>query len=185
MDSAINQEVELLTLTGVLTKEEILNRILLSYFPDETPTAEENRELIEIIDSTSSAISEKRKEKHEETDVEKFFKLKEIFKIAEVMLIENISSTPSGIPSAIKKMVAEDKSSISTYTGYCALTLYDITECMDTNYLTITVNTFSNKASLTLMKKVVSILQENEFEVNWDESEDEKICIDPFSWKLF
>ena len=68
--------------------------------------------------------------------------------------------------------------------GFCFYTLEDVEDCLFDNNLKITFGDFENdeNKALEIGKTVANSLKEAGFEIEWDETINNQIMIDPFEW---
>ncbi len=68
--------------------------------------------------------------------------------------------------------------------GFCFYTFDDVEECLIENYLNITFGDFENDESqaLEIGKIVAKSLKDANFEIEWDETINNQIKINPFEW---
>ncbi len=68
--------------------------------------------------------------------------------------------------------------------GFCFYTFDDVEECLIENYLNITFGDFENDEykALEIGKIVAKSLKDANFEIEWDETVNNQIKINPFEW---
>ena len=174
----INYEIQLLINSGFYSDDEILE-IIDDEFIEENISKDilsklffENKENIGAID----------------VDSEDFINLKNAFldlTKENIISIHNAGyDIEEGIQDSFELFVHLRNNKYSPI-GFCFYSFEDIEEAIEENNLSIAFGDFEydEKKGLEIAKTVVNVLKSYGFEINWNESVDERIEIKGFNWK--
>ena len=174
----INYEIQLLIKSGFYSDDEILE-IIDDEFIEENISKDilsklffENKENIGAID----------------VDSEDFINLKNAFldlTKENIISIHNAGyDIEEGIQDSFELFVHLRNNKYSPI-GFCFYSFEDIEEAIEENNLSIAFGDFEydEKKGLEIAKTVVNVLKSYGFEINWNESVDERIEIKGFNWK--
>ena len=174
----VNYEIQLLIKSGFYSDDEILE-IIDDEFIEENISKDilsklffENKENIGAID----------------VDSEDFINLKNAFldlTKENIISIHNAGyDIEEGIQDSFELFVHLRNNKYSPI-GFCFYSFEDIEEAIEENNLSIAFGDFEydEKKGLEIAKTVVNVLKSYGFEINWNESVDERIEIKGFNWK--
>ena len=174
----INYEIQLLIKSGFYSDDEILE-IIDDEFIEENISEDilsklflENKENIGAID----------------VDSEDFINLKNAFldlTKENIISIHNAGyDIEEGIQDSFELFVHLRNNKYSPI-GFCFYSFEDIEEAIEENNLSIAFGDFEydEEKGLEIAKTVVNVLKSYGFEINWNESVDERIEIKGFNWK--
>ena len=174
----VNYEIQLLIKSGFYSDDEILE-IIDDEFIEENISKDilsklffENKENIGAID----------------VDSEDFINLKNAFldlTKENIISIHNAGyDIEEGIQDSFELFVHLRNNKYSPI-GFCFYSFEDIEEAIEENNLSIAFGDFEydEEKGLEIAKTVVNVLKSYGFEINWNESVDERIEIKGFNWK--
>ena len=174
----VNYEIQLLIKSGFYSDDEILE-IIDDEFIEENISKDilsklffENKENIGAID----------------VDSEDFINLKNAFldlTKENIISIHNAGyDIEEGIQDSFELFVHLRNNKYSPI-GFCFYSFEDIEEAIEENNLSIAFGDFEydEEKGLEIAKKIVDVLKGYDFEIDWNESVDERIEIKGFNWK--
>ena len=174
----VNYEIQLLIKSGFYSDDEILEIIDDEFIEENISEAIlsklflENKENIGAID----------------VDSEDFINLKNAFldlTKENIISIHNAGyDIEEGIQDSFELFVHLRNNKYSPI-GFCFYSFEDIEEAIEENNLSIAFGDFEydEEKGLEIAKTVVNVLKSYGFEINWNESVDERIEIKGFNWK--
>jgi len=179
----VNYEISVLIDSGFYNSNEVLE-IIEEQFMDEEIS------LLEIENIISDKYNEKiAKEKKWERPTD-FDRLKTSFiqlNKNNILAIHNAGYTVSeGVEDSVE-VFHHLKTKDIVPEGFCFYHFQDIERAIESKLLNIAFGDFesSEKKALEIGKKIVDVLESNNFLVNWNEDIDMRIEINPFCWEKF
>ncbi len=174
----INYEIQLLIKSGFYEDDDILE-IISDEFIEE-----------DISDDLISKLLLENKESLEdlEGDSDDFINLKNAFCDLTKEKIISIHNAGYDIEEGIQdsfELFVHLRNNKYNPIGFCFYTFEDIENVVEDNVLNIAFGDFEydEEKGLKIAKKIVKILKDHGFEINWGESVDEIIEIKNFNWK--
>lgn len=172
MDSDLTEEidylVDLLSKSGFFNQEEILEILEDQFIEEEVDFSQ-----IDISLNDSSNIN--------------FNKLENVFidlARKDIVAIHNCGfDIEEGVADAFELFVHLRNNKFSPE-GFCFYTFEDVEDCLFDNNLKITFGDFENdeNKALEIGKTVANSLKDVNFEIEWDETINNQIVINPFEW---
>lgn len=174
----INYEIQVLIKIGFYSDDEILEII-----DDEFIEEDISKDLISNLLLENKENLEELKE-----DSDDFIKLSKAFDDLTKEKIISIHNAGYDIEEGIQdsfELFTHLKNNKYEPIGFCFYTFEDIENAIDENALNIAFGDFEydEKKGLKIAKKIVKVLKDYGFEINWGESVDEIIEIENFNWK--
>ena len=174
----INYEIQLLIKSGFYSDDEILEII-----DDEFIEENISEDLIEkLFLENKQGIGELKE------DSEDFTNLKNAFIDLTKENIISIHNAGYDIEEGIQdsfELFTHLRNNKYSPEGFCFYTFEDIENVLEDNVLAIAFGDFEydEEKGLEIAKKVANSLKEHGFEIDWNESVDERILIENFDWK--
>ena len=174
----INYEIQILIKIGFYSDDEILEII-----DDEFIEEDISKDLI------SSLLLENKENLDElKGDSDDFIKLSKAFDDLTSENIISIHNAGYDIEEGIQdsfELFTHLKNNKYEPIGFCFYTFEDIENVLEENDLAIAFGDFEydEKKGLEIAKKIVAVLKDYGFEIDWNESVDERIIIKGFDWK--
>ena len=172
IDSGLTEEidylVDLLSKSGFFNQEEILEILEDQFIGEEVDFSQ-----IDISLNDSSNIN--------------FNKLENVFidlARKDIVAIHNCGfDIEEGVADAFELFV-HLRNNKFTPEGFCFYTVEDVEDCLFDNNLKITFGDFENdeNKALEIGKTVANSLKDVNFEIEWDETINNQIVINPFEW---
>lgn len=174
----INYEIQLLIKSGFYDEDEILE-IIDDEFIEENLSQDLISKLFLENKETLEEISE---------DSEDFTNLKNAFLDLTKENIISIHNAGYDIEEGIQdsfELFTHLRNNKFSPIGFCFYTFEDIENVLEENDLAIAFGDFEydEKKGLEIAKKIVDVLKGYGFEIDWNESADERIMIKCFDWK--
>lgn len=174
----INYEIQVLIKIGFYSDDEILEII-----DDEFIEEDISKDLISNLLLENNENLEELKE-----DSDDFIKLSKAFDDLTKEKIISIHNAGYDIEEGIQdsfELFTHLKNNKYEPIGFCFYTFEDIENAIEENALNIAFGDFEydEKKGLKIAKKIVKVLKDYGFEINWGESVDEIIEIENFNWK--
>lgn len=174
----INYEIQVLIKIGFYSDDEILEII-----DDEFMEEDISKDLISNLLLENKENLEELKE-----DSDDFIKLSKAFDDLTKEKIISIHNAGYDIEEGIQdsfELFTHLKNNKYEPIGFCFYTFEDIENAIEENALNIAFGDFEydEKKGLKIAKKIVKVLKDYGFEINWGESVDEIIEIENFNWK--
>ena len=174
----INYEIQLLIKSGFYDEDEILE-IIDDEFIEENLSQDLISKLFLENKETLGEISE---------DSEDFTNLKNAFLDLTKENIISIHNAGYDIEEGIQdsfELFTHLRNNKFSPIGFCFYTFEDIENVLEENDLAIAFGDFEydEKKGLEIAKKIVDVLKGHGFEIDWNESTDERIMIKGFDWK--
>ncbi|WP_304085904.1 hypothetical protein [Methanobrevibacter ruminantium] len=174
----INYEIQVLIKIGFYSDDEILEII-----DDEFMEEDISKDLISNLLLENNENLEELKE-----DSDDFIKLSKAFDDLTKEKIISIHNAGYDIEEGIQdsfELFTHLKNNKYEPIGFCFYTFEDIENAIEENALNIAFGDFEydEKKGLKIAKKIVKVLKDYGFEINWGESVDEIIEIENFNWK--
>lgn len=174
----INYEIQVLIKIGFYSDDEILEII-----DDEFIEEDISKDLISNLLLENKENLEELKE-----DSDDFIKLSKAFDDLTKEKIISIHNAGYDIEEGIQdsfELFTHLKNNKYEPIGFCFYTFEDIENAIEENALNIAFGDFEydEKKGLKIAKKIVKVLKDYGFEINWGESVDEIIEIENFNWK--
>lgn len=174
----INYEIQVLIKIGFYSDDEILEII-----DDEFMEEDISKDLISNLPLENNENLEELKE-----DSDDFIKLSKAFDDLTKEKIISIHNAGYDIEEGIQdsfELFTHLKNNKYEPIGFCFYTFEDIENAIEENALNIAFGDFEydEKKGLKIAKKIVKVLKDYGFEINWGESVDEIIEIENFNWK--
>ena len=174
----INYEIQLLIKSGFYSDDEIVEIIDDEFIEENIPEDSINKLFLE------------NKENLEEIkeDSDDFINLKNAFldlTKENIISIHNAGyDIEEGIQDSFELFIHLRNNKFSPI-GFCFYSFEDIENVIEENNLSIAFGDFEydEEKGLEIAKKIVSALKKYGFEINWNESVDERIEIKDFNWK--
>ena len=174
----INYEIQLLVKIGFYSDEEILEII-----DDEFIEENISKDLI------SKILLENKENSVESTeDSDDFIRLRDAFIDLSKEKIISIHNAGYDIEEGIQdsfELFTHLRNNKYGPIGFCFYTFEDIENAIEDNALNIAFGDFEydEKKGLEIAKKIVTVLESYDFDIDWNESVDELILIQDFDWK--
>ncbi len=174
----INYEIQLLVKIGFYSDEEILEII-----DDEFIEENISKDLISKLLLENKENSVELKE-----DSDDFIRLRNAFidlTKENIISIHNAGyDIEEGIQDSFELFTHLRNNQYGTI-GFCFYTFEDIENAIEDNALNIAFGDFEydEKKGLEIAKKIVTVLESYDFDIDWNESVDELILIQDFDWK--
>ena len=174
----INYEIQVLIKIGFYSDDEILEII-----DDEFIEEDISKDLISNLLLENNENLEELKE-----DSDDFIKLSKAFDDLTKEKIISIHNAGYDIEEGIQdsfELFTHLKNNKYEPIGFCFYTFEDIENAIEENALNIAFGDFEydEEKGLKIAKKIVKVLKDYGFEINWGESVDEIIEIENFDWK--
>ena len=174
----INYEIQVLIKIGFYSDDEILEII-----DDEFMEEDISKDLISNLLLENNENLEELKE-----DSDDFIKLSKAFDDLTKEKIISIHNAGYDIEEGIQdsfELFTHLKNNKYEPIGFCFYTFEDIENAIEENALNIAFGDFEydEEKGLKIAKKIVKVLKDYGFEINWGESVDEIIEIENFNWK--
>lgn len=174
----INYEIQVLIKIGFYSDDEILEII-----DDEFIEEDISKDLISNLLLENNENLEELKE-----DSDDFIKLSKAFDDLTKEKIISIHNAGYDIEEGIQdsfELFTHLKNNKYEPIGFCFYTFEDIENAIEENALNIAFGDFEydEEKGLKIAKKIVKVLKDYGFEINWGESVDEIIEIENFNWK--
>lgn len=174
----INYEIQVLIKIGFYSDDEILEII-----DDEFIEEDISKDLISNLLLENKENLEELKE-----DSDDFIKLSKAFDDLTKEKIISIHNAGYDIEEGIQdsfELFTHLKNNKYEPIGFCFYTFEDIENAIEENALNIAFGDFEydEEKGLKIAKKIVKVLKDYGFEINWGESVDEIIEIENFNWK--
>lgn len=174
----INYEIQLLIKSGFYDEDEILE-IIDDEFIEENLSQDLISKLLLENKETLEEISE---------DSEDFTNLKNAFLDLTKENIISIHNAGYDIEEGIQdsfELFTHLRNNKFTPIGFCFYTFEDIENVLEENDLAIAFGDFEydEKKGLEIAKRIVAVLKDYGFDIDWNESVDERILIKGFDWK--
>ena len=174
----INYEIQLLIKIGFYSDDEILEII-----DDEFIEENISKDLI------SKILLENKENSVESTeDSDDFIRLRDAFIDLSKEKIISIHNAGYDIEEGIQdsfELFTHLRNNKYGPIGFCFYTFEDIENAIEDNALNIAFGDFEydEKKGLEIAKKIVTVLESYDFDIDWNESVDELILIQDFDWK--
>ena len=174
----INYEIQLLIKIGFYSDDEILEII-----DDEFIEEDISQDLISNLLLENKENLEELKE-----DSDDFVKLSKAFDDLTKENIISIHNAGYDIEEGIQdsfELFTHLRNNKYGPIGFCFYTFEDIENAIEDNALNIAFGDFEydEKKGLEIAKKIVTVLESYDFDIDWNESVDELILIQDFDWK--
>lgn len=174
----INYEIQLLVKIGFYSDEEILEII-----DDEFIEENISKDLISKLLLKNKENSVELKE-----DSDDFIRLRNAFIDLTKENIISIHNAGYDIEEGIQdsfELFTHLRNNKYGPIGFCFYTFEDIENAIEDNALNIAFGDFEydEKKGLEIAKKIVTVLESYDFDIDWNESVDELILIQDFDWK--
>ena len=174
----INYEIQLLVKIGFYSDEEILEII-----DDEFIEENISKDLISKLLLENKENSVELKE-----DSDDFIRLRNAFIDLTKENIISIHNAGYDIEEGIQdsfELFTHLRNNKYGPIGFCFYTFEDIENAIEDNALNIAFGDFEydEKKGLEIAKKIVTVLESYDFDIDWNESVDELILIQDFDWK--
>ena len=174
----INYEIQLLVKIGFYSDEEILEII-----DDEFIEEDISKDLISNLLLENKENLDELKE-----DSDDFIRLRNAFIDLTKENIISIHNAGYDIEEGIQdsfELFTHLRNNKYGPIGFCFYTFEDIENAIEDNALNIAFGDFEydEKKGLEIAKKIVTVLESYDFDIDWNESVDELILIQDFDWK--
>ena len=174
----ISYEIQLLIKSGFYSEDEILEIIDDEFIEENVP--------MDLISKLYLENKEKIGEINEDSD--DFTSLKNAFLDLTRENIISIHNAGYDIEEGIQdsfELFTHLRNNKYSPEGFCFYSFEDIENVLEENVLAIAFGDFEydEKKGLEIAKRVESVLKSYDFDINWNESVDERIEIKNFNWK--
>ena len=174
----VSYEIQLLIKSGFYSEDEILEIIDDEFIEENVP--------MDLISKLYLENKEKIGEINEDSD--DFTSLKNAFLDLTRENIISIHNAGYDIEEGIQdsfELFTHLRNNKYSPEGFCFYSFEDIENVLEDNVLAIAFGDFEydEKKGLEIAKRVESVLKSYDFDINWNESVDERIEIKNFNWK--